>query len=107
MLLLLIASLAPACVCFILLRISGVGEENEKKLSTLKYKIAFPLSASVILWLVWCGIREYWPPINIHDHWLSTLIALGSMVLAMVAGFQAFSSPINARLIVGSLCLFI
>lgn|SRR5882724_4876495 len=107
MLIFLITVLAATSVCFLMLRISGKLEDDDKNVNTLKRKIAFPLSASVVLWLLWCGIREYWPPISIPEHWLSVLVAMSSMIFAIAASIRAFTSPITMRLGIGFLCLFV
>lgn len=107
MLVLLIIVMAATSGCFLMLRISGKVEDDDKNVNTLKHKIAFPLSASVVLWLLWCGIREYWPPISINEHWLSVAVALSSMIFAVAAAIRSFTCPITMRLGIGFLCLFV
>jgi hypothetical protein len=107
MLVLWIAVLVLTSICFILLRISAELAEEKKTANKLKRKVILLLSVSVILWSIWCAIREYWRPINISEHWLSTFLAFSCLVLALTASIQAFSSVINLRLSIGFLCLFI
>lgn len=107
MLVLLIAVLTLTSICFILLRICTGLEEEKKTASKLKRKVVLLLSVSVIFWSIWYAIREYWPPINISEHWLSTLLALSSMVLAIAASIFTFYSPLRMRLGIGFLCMFI
>ena len=107
MLIFLITLLAATSVCFLMLRISSKLEDDDKNVTTVKRKIAFPLSASAVLWLLWCGIRQYWPPISISEHWLSVVVALSSMIFAIAASIRAFTSPITMRLGIGLLCLFV
>ena len=107
MLVLWIAVLVLTSICFILLRINTESEEEKKTADKLKRKVVLLLSAAVIFWSIWCVIRGYWPPINISEHWRSTFLAFSSMILAIAASIQAFSSSINLRLSIGFLCLFI
>jgi hypothetical protein len=107
MFILLTLVLSLTVVCFILLTMNRKSEESEKNIRGLNLRIILPLSASVILWLIWCAIREYRRPVYMNEHWLSTLIAFGSMILAIVASIQAFRNLTMMRLSIGFLCLFI
>jgi hypothetical protein len=104
---LFIVVLAVTCTWFLLFRISLKSEDDGKNIRVLKRKLTLLFSTSIALWMLWFGIREYWPPINVPEHWLSILIALVSMSFAISVSILVFSSQMRMRLGLAALNLFI
>lgn len=66
--------------------------ENELKRNALTYLVPLPILLGVICWSAWSG----WRPINLNSTG-TWLYLLGSIILIMIYGLQAFSSEADRK----------
>jgi hypothetical protein len=66
--------------------------------SAVEWTLIFPFSGSIVIWLLWFGIREYSPPVHIAEHWFSVGTALVASGLAILASVRILRTQLMARI---------
>lgn len=71
----------------------------------LQRTLILPFSGSIVIWLLWFGIREYSPPVSIREHWLSVAIALLAAGLSVVAAIRILRTQLMAKMALATISL--